>query len=129
MKQLVPAVFYFLFSFFNAAAQNIDSTIEKYANDYSLERTYLPMWRRKSRSRFSAGGPNTIFEGRLGIATASGGVCFTAMRTAGWPHHATGERCLFVRSTTYSTLLHSVRSIRRRRDWHWVTADSSWLRH
>lgn len=41
MKQLVPAVFYFLFSFFNAAAQNIDSTIEKYANDYSQERTYL----------------------------------------------------------------------------------------
>ena len=41
MKQFAPAVLFFVFSFFNSAAQNIDSTIEKYANDYSQERTYL----------------------------------------------------------------------------------------
>ena len=41
MKQIIPAAFIFLFSSLNAAAQNIDSTIEKYANDYGQERTYL----------------------------------------------------------------------------------------
>ncbi|MEP6927113.1 MAG: hypothetical protein ABI834_05725, partial [Ginsengibacter sp.] len=41
MKQFIPVLFIFLFSFHYATAQNIDSTIEKYANDYGQERTYL----------------------------------------------------------------------------------------
>ena len=41
MKQIIPAAFIFLFSTLHAAAQNIDSTIEKYGNDYGQERTYL----------------------------------------------------------------------------------------
>ena len=41
MKQIIPAAFIFLFLSLNAAAQNIDSTIEKYGNDYGQERTYL----------------------------------------------------------------------------------------
>jgi len=41
MKQIIPAAFVFLFSFLNTSAQNIDSTIEKYANDYGQERSYL----------------------------------------------------------------------------------------
>ncbi|MGH2646920.1 MAG: hypothetical protein ACRDE8_05100, partial [Ginsengibacter sp.] len=35
------AICILLFLFFNAGAQNIDSTIEKYANDYGQERAYL----------------------------------------------------------------------------------------
>ena len=41
MKRIIPAAFIFLFSYLPSAAQNIDSTIEKYANDYGQERTYL----------------------------------------------------------------------------------------
>ncbi|MEP6949400.1 MAG: hypothetical protein ABI863_09005 [Ginsengibacter sp.] len=41
MRQIIPAAFIFLFSSLQAAAQNIDSTIEKYGNDYGQERTYL----------------------------------------------------------------------------------------
>src|SRR5450432_570840 len=41
MRQIIPAAFIFLFSSFHAAAQNIDSTIEKYGNDFGQERTYL----------------------------------------------------------------------------------------
>ena len=40
MKQIIPA-FIFLFYSLDIAAQNIDSTIEKYGNDYGQERTYL----------------------------------------------------------------------------------------
>jgi hypothetical protein len=40
MRQIVPA-FIFLFYSLNTAAQNIDSTIEKYGNVYAQERAYL----------------------------------------------------------------------------------------
>jgi hypothetical protein len=41
MRQIIPAAFLFLFLSLQAAAQNIDSTIEKYGNDYGQERAYL----------------------------------------------------------------------------------------
>ena len=41
MKQIIPAAFIFLLLSFNTRAQNIDSTIEKYATVYGQERTYL----------------------------------------------------------------------------------------
>jgi hypothetical protein len=41
MRQIILLASIFLFSFFKTRAQNIDSTIEKYANDYGQEKTYL----------------------------------------------------------------------------------------
>ena len=41
MKQLIAAVSIFLFSFSIAGAQNIDSTIAKYADNFGQERMYL----------------------------------------------------------------------------------------
>ncbi len=41
MKQIIPLASIFIFCFCKTNAQNIDSTIEKYANDYSQEKTYL----------------------------------------------------------------------------------------
>jgi hypothetical protein len=41
MKQIISAVIILLFSFINAHAQNIDSTITRYANDFGQERIYL----------------------------------------------------------------------------------------
>jgi hypothetical protein len=41
MRQIIPLAFAFLFSFLAGVAQNIDSTIEKYGNDYGQEKTYL----------------------------------------------------------------------------------------
>src|SRR5205085_12643940 len=41
MKKNAAVFFVFLFSGLVAAAQNIDSVIAKYANDYGQERTYL----------------------------------------------------------------------------------------
>ena len=41
MRKTIPLASIFLFSFLSSRAQNIDSTIEKYANDYGQEKTYL----------------------------------------------------------------------------------------
>jgi len=41
IKQIIPAAFVFVLLSLNTAAQNIDSTIEKYGNDYGQERAYL----------------------------------------------------------------------------------------
>ncbi len=41
MKHTTAAICILLFLFCNASAQNIDSTIEKYANEYGQERAYL----------------------------------------------------------------------------------------
>lgn len=41
MKQIIPAAFIFLLLSINTTAQNIDSTIEKYATVYGQERAYL----------------------------------------------------------------------------------------
>ena len=41
MRKIIPLASIFFLSFLSSKAQNIDSTIEKYANDYSQEKTYL----------------------------------------------------------------------------------------
>jgi hypothetical protein len=41
MKLIIPAIFILIFSSLCTEAQNIDSTIEKYANDYAQERAYI----------------------------------------------------------------------------------------
>ena len=41
MRQIIPLASIFLFSLLSTKAQNIDSTIEKYGNDYGQEKTYL----------------------------------------------------------------------------------------
>lgn len=41
MRQIILLASILLFSFISSRAQNIDSTIEKYANDYGQEKTYL----------------------------------------------------------------------------------------
>ncbi|KAA9036305.1 hypothetical protein FW778_18895 [Ginsengibacter hankyongi] len=41
MRQILPLTSIFIFLFLNSFAQNIDSTIEKYGNDYGQEKTYL----------------------------------------------------------------------------------------
>ena len=41
MRQILLPAFIFTFSFLNGSAQNIDSTIEKYTNDYGQEKAYL----------------------------------------------------------------------------------------
>ena len=41
MRQIIPLTSIFIFLFLNSGAQNIDSTIEKYGNDYGQEKTYL----------------------------------------------------------------------------------------
>lgn len=41
MKEMIAAVYILLFSFQNAAAQSIDSTIQRYASDFGQERMYL----------------------------------------------------------------------------------------
>jgi len=51
MKQIIPAAFIFLFLSLHATAQNIDSAIEKYGNDYGQERAYLHF----DKSTYAAG--------------------------------------------------------------------------
>lgn len=41
MKKIIPGICIFLFSFLNGHAQNIDSTIALYANNFGQERMYL----------------------------------------------------------------------------------------
>ncbi len=41
MRQLIPLATIFLFLFLNTHAQNIDSTIERYGNDFGQEKAYL----------------------------------------------------------------------------------------
>jgi hypothetical protein len=41
MRQIILLASIFVFSFLTTNAQNIDATIEKYANDYGQEKTYL----------------------------------------------------------------------------------------
>jgi hypothetical protein len=41
LKQFLPLAFVFIFSFASSRAQNIDSTIEKYASQYGQEKAYL----------------------------------------------------------------------------------------
>ncbi len=41
MRQIISLASIFLFLFLNTNAQNIDSTIEKYGNDFGQEKAYL----------------------------------------------------------------------------------------
>ena len=51
MKKIIPVALMFIFSVLQAAAQNIDSTIERYGNNYGQERTYLHF----DKSSYAAG--------------------------------------------------------------------------